>query len=245
MQSRNFRLDRLLGKERQLSRNQVRALVAAGRLQVDGKNATSMSQQVNQFSRIELDGEVIQDTAPVYIMLNKTKGYVSATKDEIHPTVMDLIPRDNLGSLHIAGRLDFNTTGLLLLTNDGRWSRRISQPKEKVAKRYLVESLSPLRESAVAAFAKGIYLAHENITTRPAGLKIISEHKCEVTLYEGKYHQIKRMFASLGNAVEDLHRQAVGALELDPQLAPGESRHLTEDELSLPFQSLGDSRFNS
>lgn len=245
MESKNFRLDRWLGKKLKLSRNQARSLIASGRLQVDGKTADGISQQVGQFSLIELDGESLQNNSPVYLMLNKPKGYVSATKDGEHPTVLDLIQIEDKADLHIAGRLDFNTTGLLLLTNDGGWSRRISQPSENVAKRYRVELLNPPRETDVDAFVKGIYLSYENITTRPAGLKIVAERQVEVTLYEGKYHQIRRMFSMLGNTVEDLHRFAVGNLRLDASLGLGESRLLTADELSLPFQSDADSSINA
>src|SRR5690606_23746504 len=120
-------------------------------------------------------------------------GVVSATKDQQHTTVVDLLDVPNREQLHIVGRLDFNSTGLLLLTNDGRWSRRLMTPQYKVIKVYRVSLGEPITEECVMAFASGIHFPYENITTKPATLKILDRFTAEVHLMEGRYHQIKRM----------------------------------------------------
>jgi len=159
-------------------------------------------------------------------MLNKPKGVVSATKDGKHSTVLDLIQHPQKNELHIAGRLDFNTTGLVLLTNDGAWSRKISLPEKKIVKTYYVTLAKPLSHEYTYLFQKGIYFAYENITTQPAHLEILSEYTARLSLVEGKYHQVKRMFGFLKNNVLALHRSSVGNFSLDG-LEVGKSRIIT------------------
>jgi len=160
-------------------------------------------------------------------------GVVSATKDQHHQTVIDLLNCVDADNLHIVGRLDFNSTGLLLLTNDGRWSRNLTLPEKKVSKRYRVTLQYPITQAYVRAFAEGMYFSYENITTRAAKLYIINEYVAEVRLVEGRYHQIKRMFGRFNNPVLALHRIAVGNLMLDVTLLPGQSRSLTASELQV------------
>ena len=181
---------------------------------------------MTKFTHVVIDEQCLQDTKPVYIALHKPKGVVSATKDERHPTVMSLIQHPLKDDLHIAGRLDFNTTGLLLLTNDGEWSRRISLPETKLAKTYEVTLSKPISSDAIDVFREGIYFSFENITTLPAELEILTETTARVTLVEGKYHQIKRMFGFLQNEVLALHRTSIGNITLDG-LSVGQSRLLT------------------
>ncbi len=180
-------------------------------------------------------------------MMNKPKGVVSATSDDKNKTVLDvlfeqeaesldggpgsLFDKSALNDLHIVGRLDYNSTGLLLITNDGQWSRRLSLPDKKTEKRYRVTVELPLTDEYVDAFASGMYFSYENITTRPAVLNIVSSSVAEVTLIEGRYHQIKRMFGRFQNTVLELHRISVGDLLLDDSLMHGESRHLTQGEI--------------
>ncbi|PCI43827.1 MAG: 16S rRNA pseudouridine(516) synthase [Moraxellaceae bacterium] len=156
-----------------------------------------------------------EDKTAVYMMLNKPLGVVSATKDLKHPTVLDLIQHPRKNELHIVGRLDFNTTGLVLLTNDGAWSRKISLPETKLAKTYEVTLSKPLSDEYIAVFREGIYFAYEDITTQPACLEILSEHTARLSLIEGKYHQVKRMFGFFQNQVLALHRVSVGEFSLD------------------------------
>lgn len=213
-----------------IPRGDVRAILASGRIEVDGFPAQNINQVIGQFTHVSMDSRVLQANTPRYIMLNKPVGVVSATKDERHRTVIDLIDEKNAENLHIAGRLDFNSTGLMLLTNDGAWSRGLASPERGVSKRYRVTVDKPLTQECIDAFAAGMYFDYEDITTRPATLHIISDFAAEVTLTEGRYHQIKRMFGRFETKVLTLHRFAIGALSLDPGLASGQNRELTTME---------------
>lgn len=230
MLSHRTRLDRFLNIERGISRKDLRPILAQGRVTVDGVPATHMNQLVQQFSHIALDEQVLRTNTPIYLMLNKPPGVVSATKDDKHQTVIDLLKTSDREKLHIVGRLDYNSTGLLLLTNDGRWSRALTNPESRVVKRYRVTLERPITEDMVTAFSRGMHFRFENITTRPAELTIVSERIAEVSLVEGRYHQIKRMFGRYQNAVLALHRIAIGGLSLDPALRPTQSRTLTAAE---------------
>ncbi len=231
MPSYSHRLDRFISKHTGIKRGDVRILLAQGRVQVDNVIATQGSQTIGQFTRVTLDDRILQARDPVYIMMNKPAGVLSATKDKRHQTVIDLLSRDDREQLHIPGRLDFNSTGLLLLSNDGQWSRQLSLPEREISKVYTVTLAKPLSSDYIEAFAAGMVFDYENITTRPAGLKIVSEHVAEVTLTEGRYHQIKRMFGRFQNEVLALHRHRIGCLELDAGLAPGQSRNLSAAEV--------------
>jgi 16S rRNA pseudouridine516 synthase len=144
---------------------------------------------------------------------------------------MSLLALDNLESLHTAGRLDIDTTGLVLITDDGAWSHRITSPKKKCGKRYRVGLADAVQEGAAAHFKQGVQLKDEAKLTRPAELKVLSPNEVLLTIHEGKYHQVKRMFAALNNRVISLHREKVGSIELDQALAEGEWRYLTEVEI--------------
>jgi 16S rRNA pseudouridine516 synthase len=206
-------------------------MLAQGRILVDGIPAQDARQFIDEFTRVTLDGNPLQARTPTYLMLHKPVGVVSATKDAKHKTVIDLLDRTDSLNLHIVGRLDFNSSGLVLLTNDGRWSRRLTSPEQKVIKQYSVALAKPITEEYVKAFAEGMYFPFEGITTRPAQLEILGESLAKVSLTEGRYHQIKRMFGRFQNQVLSLHRTAVGNLYLDPALAPGQNRELTPAEV--------------
>jgi len=232
MQSKRARLDRFISEELGINRRDVRPLLAKKRVLVDGLPATDINQVIDDFSHVVFDNRVLRENKPVYVMMNKPPGVVSATRDEQHKTVVDLLDRPDKEQLHIVGRLDFNSSGLLLLTNDGRWSRQLSAPESKVTKLYRVTLEKPVTQDYVQAFSEGMYFPFEEITTRPARLCIISKYEVEVTLVEGRYHQIKRMFGRFNNEVLTLHRLAVGSLPLDPVLSPGQCRELTGLEVS-------------
>jgi 16S rRNA pseudouridine516 synthase len=200
---------------------------------VGGKPATRINQVIGQFTHVQLDDEVLQARNPTYIMMHKPTGVVSATRDDRHKTVIDLLDRADRSELHIAGRLDFNSSGLLLLTNDGRWSRQLSLPQSNISKIYRVTLERPLTTDYIQAFAAGMYFEYEGIKTQPAGLRIIDDYVAEVSLVEGRYHQIKRMFGRYGNRVLRLHRIAVGSLALDPALRAGQSRDLSAAEVTI------------
>ncbi len=231
MKLETSRLDRFISQNTDYSIADTRLLIAQKRILLDGRVAHSIQQKVTKFTRVVLDGNCLKDLSPVYLMLNKPRGVVSATKDPKHTTVLDLIQHPQKDELHIVGRLDFNTTGLVLLTNDGAWSRRISLPETKLAKTYEVTLSKPLNDEYIAAFREGIHFAYENITTRPAQLEILSENSARLSLIEGKYHQVKRMFGFFQNEVLSLHRVSVGPISLEG-LEVGQSRPLTPNELA-------------
>jgi len=238
MQSKRARLDRFVSGVVGINRRDVRPLLAQQRVLVDGCVATDINQVIGEFSHVMLDHRVLQANTPSYVMLNKPAGVVSATKDVRHKTVIDLLDRSDRENLHIVGRLDFNSSGLLLLTNDGQWSRHLTTPEKNIAKLYRVTLEKPITEDYVHAFAEGMYFSYENITTLPAKLNILSDFVAEVSLVEGRYHQIKRMFGRFQNPVLTLHRIAIGNLPLYPSLAPGKSRALTECEANNIGQEL-------
>jgi len=220
------RLDRLISEQCQINRKKVRLLLAQKRVIVDGVIATDIAQPINKFSVISVDNQLVQENKALYIMLHKPVGVVCATKDEQHVTVIDLLDEkltaEEKASLHIVGRLDLNTSGLVLLTNDSRWSEQLTSPQSKVTKHYLVTLQNPQSSEYIEAFAKGMYFAYEKITTKPVVLNILNQYQSEVILTEGRYHQIKRMFGRFNNPVTALHRTSIGDFVLPDSLPMGE-----------------------
>lgn len=231
--AKKHRLDRFISAKTSTPKSEVRLMLAQKRIRVDGQLATDVSQPIDQFSLVVIDDNVLQNNARRYIMMNKPIGVVSATKDEQHKTVMDLFEDKNINTadLHIVGRLDLNSSGLLLLTNDGEWSRALMSPEKKVAKVYEVTLEHPITDECIQAFADGMYFSYEDITTKPAQLERLSECIARVTLEEGRYHQIKRMFGRFRNSVLALHRESIGEIKLDAGLAPGGYRVLYQHEI--------------
>ncbi|MHA4975540.1 pseudouridine synthase [Pseudomonas extremorientalis] len=227
-----MRVDRFLSNLPRFNRKQVRLLLVERRVAVDGVAVSDPHHEVREFSRVSVDDEVLQAGKPArYFMLHKPRGCVSATSDPQHPTVLDLLDEPDKGDLHIAGRLDFNTTGLMLITNDGQWSRRLTQPQTKLPKVYLVETEQTIGPEYAMTFAEGIYFAFEDLTTHPAELELLGPRTARLSIIEGRYHQVKRMFGHFDNKVIGLHRERMGPLVLDATLAPGQYRALTDDEI--------------
>ena len=227
-----MRVDRFLSNLPRFNRQQVRLLLVERRVSVDGVPVSDPHHEVREFSRVCVDDEVLQAGKPArYFMLHKPQGCVSATADPQHPTVLDWLDEPNKDELHIAGRLDFNTTGLMLITNDGQWSRRLTQPTTKLPKVYLVETEQEIGAQYAATFAAGVYFAFEDLTTQPAELELLAPRLARLSIIEGRYHQVKRMFGHFNNKVIALHRERMGPLALDASLAPGQYRALTDDEI--------------
>jgi 16S rRNA pseudouridine516 synthase len=227
-----MRLDRFLSNLPRFNRKEVRIALVAGRVRVDGVTVADPHHDVREFSCVTFDGEVLQAGKPArYFMLHKPPGCVSATTDPEHPTVLDLLDEPDKHDLHIAGRLDFNTSGLMLITNDGQWSRRLTQPTSKLPKVYYVETEQPIGADYAQKFRDGFYFAFEDLTTLPAELVVLDSHRARLTIVEGRYHQVKRMFGHFDNKVLRLHRESIGALALDPALEPGEYRPLSRAEI--------------
>ncbi|WP_429053879.1 16S rRNA pseudouridine(516) synthase RsuA [Aeromonas veronii] len=229
-----MRLDKFLCDCSDLTRSLAGKLIRQGEVMVDGIVVKQPAFHINEQSRIEFDGVLLTlEQRNRYFMLHKPEGYVCSNEDPDHPTVFFLMDEPAMGKLHVVGRLDLDTTGLVLVTDDGQWSHRITSPRHECAKTYHVWLADPVSPDAIALFAEGVYLRNETDKTRPAQLEILDECEARLTIHEGKYHQVKRMFASIGNKVVGLHRERVGGLTLDEDLAPGEYRELTAEEIAL------------
>lgn len=227
------RLDKLLAATGRWSRREVKGLVKAGRVLVDGVPAAAPEQKLDpDRSRVLVDGEEAVFREFTYVMLNKPAGVLSATEDARQETVLDLLPPElRRRGLFPVGRLDKDSEGLLLLTNDGDLAHRLLSPKYHVDKVYYIRTDAPLTEEDRAAFAGGVLLA-DGTECLPAGLEPLGDgREALVTLHEGKFHQIKRMIASRGAAVCRLKRLSMGTLVLDEGLRPGGFRLLNEEEV--------------
>ena len=216
-----MRLDRLVGKWLGYGKKRTREVFEVGDVWVNGLRVKERSQIVGSFDRVEVGGTVIQARERKKILLNKPSGYVSATSDLEHPTVLDLIKEDWAGELHLAGRLDRFTTGLVILTNDGRFSESLTDPDQKVGKRYLVMVDREIDQEVVAVLQQGMWFAKERVMTSPALVELLNPRQCRLTIFEGKHHQVKRMLAQFDLKVVSLHREAIGSIELPDDLASG------------------------
>jgi len=226
-----MRLDKCLSQSTGLTRKETKQILRQGRVRVDGEVVKTADLKLSDANIVEFDGHEIAPPGNLYIMLNKPQGVICSTRDPNHMTVLDLIDEPRAHTLHPVGRLDIDTTGLVLLTDDGQWSHGITAPKKHKDKVYRVTLAEPLVETAERKLAKGIMLNGEDKRTQPAELERISDTEVHIAIHEGRYHQVKRMFAALGNHVEALHRESIGGLALDPELEPGEYRPLTEQEI--------------
>jgi 16S rRNA pseudouridine516 synthase len=209
-----MKLVRLITKTLDCGSRTARAHLAAGRVRVNGEIETSHARQLEPFDHVQVDHTILQARIPRYVALHKPSGHVSATTDPEHPTVIDLIDEPWADDLHLAGRLDRFTTGLVILTNDSQFSESLTLPQEKIPKVYHVKTDLPISAEAIAAFKKGMRFEKENATTAPAQIKITTPTSCRLTIYEGKHHQVKRMFARFGIKVTALHRESVGNIAL-------------------------------
>jgi 16S rRNA pseudouridine516 synthase len=205
---------------------------------VDSERITNPGFKLGDAALVELDGDMLEYREHVHFMLHKPADYVSSSRMDTYPSVLTLVPEKwQHRDLHIVGRLDADVTGLLLITDDGGWSHRITAPARKLPKTYRVETGSDIAESAIPLFRDGIMLHGEDKPTRPAELRIIEPRLIELTLHEGRYHQVKRMLAAIENRADRIHRIRVGGLTLDEAALPvGQCRELTADEIEGVFQ---------
>ena len=225
------RIDKIIASQGLYSRSDVKYMVNRKRITIDGKIITSASQKADvDKNEILLDGKPFVVKKQIYLMPNKPKGYVSATEDKKQQTVLELVPAELKGrDLFPAGRLDKDTTGLMIITDDGMLAHNILSPKKHVQKIYRVELDIPGTEEMQKGFAEGVEL--NDGVCKDAKLVILGEKTAEVTLREGRYHQIKRMFGCYGAKVVELHRIAMGELFLPDDLPEGQCRELTEEDL--------------
>lgn len=231
------RLDKLLSNFGYGSRSEIRNLIKDGAVTVDGAIVKDASMHVDpQSSKIELGGRILNYREFIYLMMNKPAGVISATTDNKLKTAVDLLPAEfSCFDLFPAGRLDIDTEGLLLLTNDGQLAHNLLSPKKHVSKRYYAIIDGMVTDADAKAFKEGVML-DDGYVTMPANLQIIRSEQhseIELELHEGKFHQVKRMFEATGKKVTYLKRVQMGGLKLDDSLEPGTCRELTPDELEL------------
>jgi len=241
-----MRLDKFICKSTELTRNEAKKLLKSGEVRVNGDVAKNAAMQVHENNTITIDGQQLTARGSRYFILHKVADSICSNVDEVYPSVLNFLDVDRAFDLHIAGRLDADTTGLVLITDDGRWSHNVISPKKHCQKTYRVWLRNEIDDEKlpelVSRFEQGLQLQGEDSLTRPAILIRVNEddlvdeqsYRSEVllTITEGKYHQVKRMFAAVGNRVIGLHREQVGAITLG-DLAPGEWRELTAEEVAL------------
>ena len=227
-----MRLDRYLSNNSEMSRTQAQKAIRAGRIRVDGVVVTDAACSLSDESEVACEDGVIERRQPRYLMLNKPVGVICSTEDRQHRTVLDLIKIEERRGLHPVGRLDIDTTGLVLLTDDGDWSHRVTSPRKKCPKSYLVQLNSELSLEGENALRDGVLLRNEKRPTLPAMVERLGTRQIRLIIQEGKYHQVKRMLAVVGNRVISLHRECIGDICLDPALNPGEYRPLSQNEIT-------------
>ncbi|MBW3525925.1 pseudouridine synthase [Shewanella sp. NKUCC05_KAH] len=229
-----MRLDKFLCKSTDLDRKAARVTILGGSITVNGAIVTDCAMQVHENNTVSLNGKPLTPRPSRYIMLHKPANTLCSNVDGAYPSLFHLLDIDRAFDLHIVGRLDADTTGLVLLTDDGRWSFNIISPQYQCEKIYRVQLRDPLDSEATAAiaakFAAGLNLQGETALTLPATLQQVDEKTVLLTLTEGKFHQVKRMFAAVGNKVVALHRAQIGAVALDIDV--GKWRNLTLAEIS-------------
>ncbi|MAM86596.1 pseudouridine synthase [Allohahella sp. A8] len=227
-----MRLDKLISHNTPFSRSEVGRVLKDKRVTVNDHVMTKAAYQVKDTDVVSLDGEQLVHEDYIYLMMNKPQDVVCSSDEPDHKTVIDLLAPDlRHRNLQPAGRLDKDATGLVLITDDGQWNHAVTTPGRKT-KTYQVETAEPITNADIIAFDIGVFLNGEGAPTRPALLEPLNAKSCFVTLTEGRYHQIKRMFAARGNRVTSLHRLSMGDIRLDPALAPGEWRALTAEEVA-------------
>ena len=228
----SLRLDKYISNATDLSRTEVKKLIRAGQVSINDEIASNGAQKITSEQRVAIEGSPIKLAGKRYFMLNKPAGVVSASKDQLNPTALELIYEHRNEQLQIAGRLDIDTTGLLLITDDGQWNHRLTSPRSDCKKIYALELRNPVGADYAKRLSAGIALEGEKRRCLPATMQIIDDYHIHLSISEGKYHQVKRMMAALGNEVLSLHRFQVGDIVLDQELAPGDYRPLTDAEVA-------------
>ncbi len=228
-----MRIDKYLCDTLNISRTEAKKAIADGRVKADGGRVVSGSVQVSENTVVFLDGLAVSYQRYFYIMMNKPQGFICANRDHLSKTVFDLLPQDyRKKDLFVCGRLDKDTTGFVLLTNNGDLAHRLLAPKKHVYKEYEVTLRWPVSERDMRALEEGICLADGHRCMPAIYLPEDATHGL-LRIREGKFHQIKRMFAALQNEVIGLHRRSIHGLQLDPDLAPGQCRYLKKEEIQL------------
>ena len=230
------RIDKIISENLCISRKDAKNLISTSRVKVDGIICKKSDEKVYDSSTIEVDNKKINCMKNIYIMLNKPKGIVSASEDSRNKTVVDILPEEyKRKNIFPAGRLDKDTVGFVLITDDGDFAHRILSPKNHIEKTYVAEIEKNLSDEDIEKFENGITLGDGTVCLS-AKVRMLEDNLAEIKIVEGRYHQVKRMFASLGNKVVSLKRTSKGKLKLDENLAEGECRLLNKEELDLIIQ---------
>ena len=224
-----MRLDKYVAKSTELTKIEAAELIRSGEVMVNGEVALIESTQVHEDNQITLNDQVLTARAFRYILMNKPAGTICSNIDEAYPSLFNYIDVDRVSELHIAGRLDADTTGLVLITDNGRWSFNITRPTQHCEKVYRVGLSKCIADDVVAKFEQGVMLHGEQQLTLPARLQIITANEVLLTITEGRYHQVKRMFFAVGNRVASLHREKIGKVQLDVE--EGQWRYLSNEEV--------------
>lgn len=229
-----MRVDKMIGNAGLDTRKNIKRNAKKGALVINGEIVKDSSIKVDPFvDEVFYMGHFVEYIENIYLILNKPAGVISTTQDK-DKTVIDLLDDFYLNyDLSIAGRLDKDTTGLILLSTDGKFVHKITSPNSNITKTYEVKTLDPINDSFIEEFKNGVYIKEDDYTAKPADLEIVGEREAIVKVTEGKYHLVKRLFSNLGNEVVSLKRVAIGDLKLDPYLGEGDYRDLTEAELAL------------
>jgi 16S rRNA pseudouridine516 synthase len=224
-----MRLDRFVCKSTQLTLQQAIDCIHQAQVFVNGAAVLDEEKQVHENNVIQLNCQTLTPRLFRYLLINKPANTLCSNVDGAYPSLFSLLDIERLSELHIAGRLDADTTGLVLITDDGRWTFNITSPAKSCSKIYRVKLAKPLANDVAERFLEGISLQGELGLTLPARLEIISPQEVLLTLTEGKFHQVKRMFSAVGNKVVGLHRESIGAVKLDVEA--GQWRYLTDNEI--------------
>ena len=233
-----MRLDKFLALATGNSRKLVHRNLRQGDVRVNAVQETDASRHLTDADQVSFQGVIVRLTGHGYWMLHKPAGYVCANTDAQHPTVLDLLAEHiDPSNLQIVGRLDFDTTGLVLITTDGDWNHRLTSPRHHCAKRYRLQLAEPLTATAQHALERGLMLRGETKPTKPATIQTQADGSILMSISEGKYHQVKRMLAAVNNKVVGLHREAIGTIELASELAPGQFRSLTDAEVGSAYST--------
>lgn len=224
-----MRLDKFVAKSTALNKLQVLQVIHDQEVLVNGHVIVEATFQVHENNTITLKGEVLISRPFRYLLMHKPANRICSNIDEAYPSVLNLLDVEFVSELHIAGRLDADTTGLILITDDGRWTFNITQPNSGCKKIYRVELSREINEDVILSFKQGIQLQGETKLTLPALIDVINPKEVLLVLTEGKFHQVKRMFAAVGNRVVSLHREQIGQVKLDVE--EGQWRTLTLKEI--------------
>lgn len=226
-------LAQFIAKRSGLGKRHAKKLIESGEITLNGEIVTDGNVPLGTFDHLSAKGEILQARTARYILLHKPIGILSATTDKTHRTVIDLIDEPWATELHLAGRLDRATSGLMILTNDSRFSESLTSPENHVPKTYLVHTDQPIPENVLQQFRHGMSFEKENTRSAPAIVELLSETSCRLTIYEGLHHQIKRMFLRFNIRVTQLHRESIGSYQLE-NLQLGEWRNFKPSSDAQP-----------